>query len=208
MLTKTYQWGDCSVLDGELGKWKINTFTVKSAKDDLYKFMADFRAIRDGNADMIVPAGTYRRLLRKDASGWTVVMSNTPMERNTNYQARQSATGRVLINGLGMGMVLDGMLNKSEVEYVRVIEKDAELIKLVGAHYAGNSRIEIVHADAFEYTPAKGERFGYVWHDIWDDISEKNLPQMATLNRKYSRFTKLQGTWSRERVRKMQRRSY
>ncbi len=43
--------------------------------------------------------GKYRRL----SNNGEVVMSNTPMEINTCMEFIERATGRVLINGLGLG---------------------------------------------------------------------------------------------------------
>jgi hypothetical protein len=198
-----FKFGTVTVPDGQKGDWRVSTFTVLPEKDNLGLFMSNFRAIRDGNAFAVVHPGTYKRLTHKTRG---VIMSNTPMEVRTNIDAYFAAKGRVLINGLGLGMLLEGILHKPDVTYVRVIEAEQDVIDLVGPHFANDPRVEIVKADAYTYKPAKGEKFDYVWHDIWDEISADNLPKMATLNRKYARAAEAQGTWSREQVRRMERR--
>lgn len=193
-----FRLGTCTVPDGEKGPWKITTFTISPEDEKLY----NIRVLMNGTPGLRVRAGTYRRLSRNG----TVVMSNTPMEVATNREAYMAATGRVLINGLGLGMLLEAILSKPDVTYVRVIEIDQDVIDLVGPHFAHDPRVEIVHADAMTYKPAKGEHFDYAWHDIWDDISGDNLPQMATLGRRYNkRVATKQGWWSREWVRADQR---
>lgn len=159
--------------------------------------LANMRALRD-NPIMYCPPGDYVRLSHKLRG---CVMSNTPMEVRTAREAYYNATGSVLINGLGLGMVLEGILSKDDVTKVRVIEHDPDVISLVGPHFRDDPRVMIIHDDAFVYQSPKGERFDYVWHDIWDDISGDNLAAMAKLNRKYGSKADRQGTWSREVVR-------
>ena len=196
-----FQFGTVTVPDGKKGLWRIDTFTL--TEGDV--LMANLRARRDGNHELVCNPGTYRRLVNKVRG---CIMSNTPMEIRTAVEAYHHATGRVLINGLGLGMVLEGVLSKPDVTYVRVIEIDQDVIDLVGPHFANDPRVEIIRADAYLYKPAKGEQFDYVWHDIWDDISPDNLPLMAKLLRKYARRTPLQACWSRKMALRQKRRSH
>lgn len=199
-MISSFKLGTCTVPDGESGPWKIDTFTV--SKEEARFESA--RAIFSGNPIMRVSPGTYKRLTCK---GRGVVMSNTQMEVSTNYEAFRNSKGRVLINGLGLGMLLEAILSKPEVTYVRVIEKEQDVINLVAPHFASDPRVEIIHADAYEYIPAKGERFDYCWHDIWDEICYDNLGLMAKLGRRYGkRRSDGQGFWSRDLIRSNVRR--
>lgn len=194
--------GTCTVPDGVSGDWEISTFTVS----DIEAQMFNMRAVRDGGAVMAIRPGTYKKLTHKRRG---VIMSNTPMEVRTNRRAYERATGRVLINGLGMGMLLEAILSKPDVTYVRVIEIDPDVIKLTGPHFANDPRVEIVQADALTYKPAKGEVFDYVWHDIWDTIGEENLPEMATLGRRYgARRAGGQDWWARDVIRAQAKRGW
>lgn len=172
-----------SVPDGVCGDWRIESFTVSDQE-------SRWTALRP--REYVAP-GTYKRLMR----GRTVVMSNTPMEIRTNWSIVHRATGSVLINGLGLGMVLAAILEKPEVEAVTVVEIAEEVITLVGPTYQSDPRVEIIHADAMAYRPAKGQRFNAVWHDIWDYICADNLTQMRTLHRRYGRRADWQGSWCR-----------
>lgn len=195
MKREPFRLGTSTVPDGRRGPWAIETFTV-TKQDELRTLM---EAIGARNALLTVPAGTYKRLVHAERG---VVMSNTRMEVVTNSEAFKAATGRVLINGLGMGMLLEAILSKPDVTYVRVIEHDPDVIALVGPHFARDRRVEIIHADAYEYVPERGERFNYAWHDIWDTISPRNLPLMARLGRRYGkRRCDAQGFWAREWIR-------
>lgn len=202
--TDAFRFGTCTVPDGEMGPWKISTFTL--TEDDVA--FSNLRAAMRGNRLEYVSPGTYRKLTH---SARGVVMSNTQMEISTNYGAYLSSRGRVLINGLGLGMLLEGILSKRDdcgehvVSYVRVIEVDADVISLVGPHFAGDSRVEIIHADALSYSPPRSEPpFDFAWHDIWDAICADNLPDMSALGRKWNkRRAHSQDWWVRDECRRL-----
>lgn len=175
--------------DGACGEWRVDSFEI----DAEAATRTQIRAVVTGNHREYIAPGTYKRLMR----GNTVVMSNTPMEVDTNRSFVKRAHGRVLINGLGLGMVLQAVLRKPEVSHVTVIEISAEVIALVGPSFKDNPKVRIVQADALEYQPQKGEKFDAVWHDIWDDITADNLAQMHRLHRKYGRRASWQGSWCR-----------
>lgn len=188
--------GSVRAADGKRGPWSISTFTLDRRDAALHN-------IKNARSPgMWIREGTYKRLVHEKRG---VVMSNTPMEIRTNIEGALHATGRVHINGLGLGMLLDAVLSKPDVTFVRVVEIDKDVIALVGPNYEEeqrSGRLEIVHADAYEYAPPKGERYDYVWHDIWDDICEGNLPLMAKLTRRYRKpIAAKQGVWSRAYVR-------
>lgn len=194
-----FKFGTVTVPDGKAGPWEISTFTITD--DDVMLY--NLRHTINGNPEMVVKAGTYKRLTHDERG---VVMSNTPMEIRTAVECFNKATGRVLVNGLGLGMVLEGLLSKPDVTLVRVIEIDPDVIALHGNRYANDSRVEIICADAYKYKPAAGEEYDFVWHDIWDDISSRNLPLMAKLKRKYARRCNSQAAWSQPMAKRQARR--
>ena len=168
------------VPDGKRGHWVVERFKIPQ---NYLAFTYGHRA---------PSPGTYTRLLH----GSHCVMSDTDAEMRDHYGAVINAKGHILLNGLGIGMVLKGCLNKPEVTKATVIEIDPDVIALVGPHYT-DTRVEIVCADAYAYQPPKGVRYGMVWHDIWSDICSDNLEGMKKLHRKYGRRTDWQGSWCR-----------
>lgn len=84
---------DIPIPDARSGEWAIETFTVSEHESAMTRIRACL------HPEEYVPAGTYKRLVR----GRVIVMSNTPMELNTNRPIMRAGTGRVLINGLGLG---------------------------------------------------------------------------------------------------------
>ena len=191
----TLKFGTVSAPDGKRGPWRISTLTP--TEEDV--LLMNLRYVRDGKAYLCCPPGTYRRLTHETRG---VIMSNTPMEINTAQAAIRDARGNVFVSGLGLGMVVEAMLRKPEVLSVVVAELDHNVMSLVGPTV---SRIAAEHGkplvvnrcDVEAYTPAADERFDYAWHDIWDQIDDDNLPQMARIMDKFRPFTKQQACWSR-----------
>ena len=181
------------VPDGMQDHWRIETFTLSNAESEA----TGLRAIFKGD-DYFIPPGTYKRLMRDNV----VVMSNTPMEVRTNREFITQANGKVLINGLGLGMVLAEILKKPDVQSVTVIEASVEVIALVAPAFQSDPRVQIIHANAFEWQPAKDERFDVVWHDIWDCICAENVAEMRTLESKYIGRAWWQASWCREECEK------
>ena len=187
-----------TVPEGTIGPWSVQRFEVTESEAKIGTLRSAF------NGRGAITPGIYTQL-RHQRRG--LIMSDTPDEMRDHYPAVRHARDHVLINGLGLGMVLATILKKSDVARVTVIEISDDLIQLVGPHYMGDPRVEIVHADAFEYQPPRGARYGAVWHDIWDDLCGDNLEPMTRLKRKYGRRADWQGCWGEDYIRhQLQRR--
>lgn len=190
-----------SVPDGASGEWRVERFTITPQQSSFTRLRA---LIGDGGGRGYLPPGDYTALYR----GQTLVMSDTPDEIADHVEPIKFAFGRVLINGLGLGMVAKAMLDRPEVVHVTVVELSADVIALVGPSlkaYTDAGRLTIVHADAYAYTPPAGTRFAVVWNDIWDTISSANLEGMTRLHRKYGRRSMWIGSWARKACERMRR---
>jgi len=157
-----------------------------------------------GAGYLYVEPGTYARLVVND----TLMMTDTPMERRSNRHFVHTAHGRVLVAGLGIGMILHAVLRKKEVTHVTVLEKYADVVALVAPSLAKyRKRLTIVTTDVHDYRPAKGELFDVVYFDIWPTISTDNLPEIATLHRRAARWVDREnprrwvGSWMAEQLR-------
>lgn len=179
-----------SVPEGAQGDWRVDRFVVSDEDAKFARLRAVFKGVREE-----VPAGQYTRLTLHA----TTIMSDTPAEVRDHLDIIYRARGRVLINGLGLGMCAQAVLNKPEVEHVTIVEKSADVIALVAPHYVERfgDRLTVIEADALEWRPPKGVRYGAVWHDIWAAQSSENLPDMVKLHRRYGRCADWQGSWCR-----------
>ena len=158
--------------EGSVGDFSLKKFTITD-KD----FMAHFR--------MGISNGDYIRLMHRGEC----VMSDTNMEKRTNYPFCLKAYGEVLIGGLGIGMIILAIQDKPEISHITVIEKYPEVIKLVGNNLPLNNKVEIINADVFDWKPSSGKKYNCIYMDIWNwvnqDIYKK---EMVPLTRKYSHY--------------------
>ena len=181
------------VPEGRSGDWEVARYTVSEDDAKRDEMHARIQAIQ-GRPYRPVPAGSYTRLtLHGD-----VVMSDTPSELHDHREpVRRAVLGRVLVNGLGLGVVLQAVLDEPAVEHLTVVEASPDVIALVAPHWRARygDRLTVVNADAFEWRPPKGARYDIVWHDIWSDITTDNLPEMRRLHAKYRMRCGWQGSW-------------
>jgi len=184
------------VPEGVSGGWAVERFSVTPEQESFQQLRC---ALNPQRPARIVPAGEYTRLVRNG----NVVMSDTPDEIRDHLEPMGRARGLCLVNGLGLGVVVQGMLRMVDVERVTVVERSGDVIRLVAPHYQERygDRVEIVHADAFAWRPPRGVRYDVVWHDVWDDICADNLPEMARLKRRYASKAVWQGCWCQDECR-------
>lgn len=129
----------------------------------------------------------YVKLVKK---GEGVMMSDTPMERNTNRHFIQNANGDVLIFGLGLGLVILPLLKKKDVKSIIVIELYQDLIDVVlpilKKHDTEN-KLSVQHGDCFEAHKSfpKEQKFDCIYGDIWIDICVDNYEEMKILTKNW-----------------------
>jgi hypothetical protein len=192
------------VPEGQSGEWRVERFVMDEAKAQLDAVMS----IHNGHG-RFVPAGKYTALYRNH----TVIMSDTPDEIHDHLHFIHRATGRVLIAGLGLGVVLQAVASKPEVGRVLVIEKSPDVIKLVESHWKAKrwgKKFEVINADIFEWRPAPRETWNSAWFDVWDNLCTDNLEEMAKLHRRYARRVDNYASWGHrilKRKREQERRS-
>jgi spermidine synthase len=167
---------------GKSGDAEITHFTVSKAASD----MTALRAFQHPGA--YVQPGDYARLV----VGRTLMMTDTQNEKRTNFEVVYQAKGHVFIAGLGIGMILHPIAAKPEVIKITVLEKSQGVIDLVAKTLP--AKVGVVQGDIFEYKPEKGTKFDCIYFDIWPFITPDNLPEMATLHRRFARC-KTQGGW-------------
>lgn len=155
--------------DGKVGNFELSHFEI--GKDDMY-------AIFHG-----IPSGKFIRLTNRGE----VVMSDTSMEKRTNADFVRNAHGKVLVGGLGIGLILLAIQDKEEVEQITVVEKNKEVIELVGKQLPLNSKVNIVNDDVFTYKPLF--KYNTIYMDIWNYINEDVYKEeMKPLISRYRRY--------------------
>jgi hypothetical protein len=186
----------CTVPEGVSGAWAIERYTLDRTYEPQQGFATVMQYVT-GNPVRAVPPGSYTRLVRADSDARVVVMSDTPAEmREHSAFVRRAAkhhAARVLVFGLGLGVCIDALLKRRTVAHVDVVELSSDVRALVGSHLLtrwGAARLTIHAGDAHTWEPPDpSARWHETWFDIWDAISDSNLPEMATLKARFAART-------------------
>lgn len=202
-MTDTLTWRDrleVDVPEGELNGVRISRFTVE--RDSIENIRLAFSP--GGPRDC--RPGTYTRI---DRNG-TLWMSDTDAERRDHWaplhEISKPHVRRVLVNGLGLGMIVHGALTYEHVEHIDVVEINADIIALVGPHYEKSGRVTIHHADAFDMEWPKGTTWDVGWSDIWPTLCVDDLDEHARMNRKYGRRCTWHQCWGNALLKSERRR--
>jgi hypothetical protein len=140
---------------------------------------------------------SYTRLFIKDE----LVMTDADFEIDTNEEFVYQARGRVLVAGLGIGLVLGPLIKKKSVESVLVIEKSEDVIKLVGGQYK-SSKVEIWQGDILStrivkfidsYVEDHG-KFHTIYFDIWPNICTTYGDEIRSLKLSFRKYL-VKGGW-------------
>ena len=176
---------------GKKGDWEVSRFCVSASDIAIHNMREPARSITPGD---------YTRLTH----GGEVVVSDTPAECRDHFPLFGHLIGNMLINGLGIGVALQGALDQQAVEHVTVIEIAEDVITLVAGHYQERygARLSVIHADALFWKPPKGTRYDAVWHDIWPTICGDHWHEMKRLHRRYGHWCNWQDSWCRSQIRR------
>jgi hypothetical protein len=146
----------------ELGRARLALWSVSA---DEARVAASLQRIWSPEAEgHPLPAGDHTVLL---VDG-DLAMTDAPFCLRNYAHFLEAVEGDVLLTGLGLGCLVLGLLAKPEVRSITVLELHAEVLELVGPH-CRDRRVELIHADAFAWTPPPGRRWDAAMLDISDD---------------------------------------
>ncbi len=188
------------VPEGKSGEWAIQKFIIE---DDIRLLRIQMK-----EPSRVPKVGeTYTQLMQDKA--YDPMMSDTPAEIRDLIEPwlkfKEPWVDRVLINGLGLGIVLKMALAQPHIQHIDVVEIEPDVIKLVAPSY-DDPRVQIHAGNAYTIKWPKGQEWSVVWHDIWPNICTDNLEGMGTLHRRYGRRVVWQGSWQREYLQYQRRR--
>lgn len=187
----------------QIGVATISTFEFSRKADPIFAI----RAAMDG---MAIYDGKYVRL---HVDG-VLMMSDTQMEKSSNYTFCKKANGHVLIAGLGIGLIVKNILPKLKdgtITKVTIIEKYQDVIDLVSPYFTDDN-IEVICSDIFDYEPPKGIKYDTVYFDIWPEITQDNLEEIKLLHNRYknkinrSNPNHFMNSWMKEYLQNQKRR--
>ena len=188
-----------------LGNWSINSSILSEREAIIGKLKLTQESL--SFPEMGIPPGCYKRLISLENK--EVMMSNTWAEIGGHYNLFNNASGRVLINGLGLGIAAWIVDKLPKVDEIWIQEIDLNIIELIHPSIMRNTlKVQIFQGDAFypDFShPAFDTKFDYIWNDIWPSYCPENIPEFKELRRVYRsesnyppELTSSIGCWSEE----------
>lgn len=96
------------------------------------------------------------------------------------------ARGRILISGLGLGFSLYKLLKIPKVQYIRVIEKNQNVIDLVKPFFKEYfDKVDFVNGDIFNYK--LNDSFNIIYHSIWYHKQDIMNEEISILKNKFEK---------------------
>lgn len=105
--------------------------------------------------------------------GREVVMVDDPLNWYGMQDLAKNCKGKVLIAGLGLGLILHALQSNNEVTEIYVIESNKDVIDLMKNNIPTDSRIKIIH------------------EDFWDYIDKIGLNRFEDINEKFKEYIKI-----------------
>jgi hypothetical protein len=117
---------------------------------------------------------TIRMLLAEGSLGDTMWMSDSPSEiEDMENLAHRAKSGKVLVAGLGMGLLTEILASKPEVHVVDVIEISSDIAEMIAPFLS--DKVNVVVADFSEWLNETDGNYDAVILDIWKDLNLDDL---------------------------------
>lgn len=176
---------------GRSGRWRVERLTIPLPPEGF---------VDDRPAWAQDEPGNYTQLLCDDE----LFMSDLYVEIHTQAPAIDEARrrgGRILITGLGLGLVVEAILAEPRpaVTEVVVIEQSPDVIALVEPYLRERygPLVRVVEHDALTYQTLAGEHFTVGWHDIWPSPQDPiATAQSHELIERFAPVCDWQGSWA------------
>ena len=118
-------------------------------------------------------------LQEKRGSRWHTWMVDDPPHWYAMDIYAQAAKGRVLVAGLGLGLICHCLANNPEVMSIDVIEKSQDVIELAGSLIPRDERMEVYHTDLNSWIEENnGYPYDTIIVDLWTTSSGQKKMDM------------------------------
>lgn len=105
----------------------------------------------------------------KDAKIWWVWMVDDPPHWWSMQDYARNSIGNVLVAGLGLGLVVHELLDKSDVDSITVVERNKDVIDLISPLLpkAEGVKFQIINKDFYDFIHESEEDFDRIIVDLW-----------------------------------------
>ena len=158
------------------GKFRIKHRNYPpGAKLPIVSFRTAYMTGQKASAALFIDGLRVHELFQKDQGVW---MTDIPQELVQMRAFARSARGKVLIGGLGLGLLAHFVAQKDSVAHVDIVENSKDVIKLCWNNDMGTSReilkkCRVYEADLYKFLKGvKTWRWDRAYFDIWQGTNE------------------------------------
>lgn len=117
------------------------------------------------------------------------VMLDDPLHWLGMKLIAEASIGKVLVGGLGLGLIVHHLVNNKEVKKIVIYEINKDVIDLIKPLLPKDKRIKIVNKDFF-YQPWRKDIYNTIINDLWIKSSFNKL-KVAGSNDDFNIYTQL-----------------
>lgn len=180
--------GILDIPEGTSGDFSI-THDVKPAGTELLSWNPRVALFGQRGESVTYAEPTRWHTLREGDGIW---MTDLPIEQRQMDDLVRSASGRVLVGGLGLGYAVVALAAKPRVKEIVVVEKSRDVINLVWPWTVQRvadlqlpcQKLTIANADLFDYLKVTPDRYPWGLFDIWQGDGETTFHTMVVPLRK------------------------
>jgi len=131
-------------------------------------------------------------LQERVGDAWRDWMVDSPYEWYAMVEyAMRTEPSNVLVGGLGLGLILNCLADRKDLDMIKVVEINTDVINMISPHLPRDKRIEIIQGDFFKVVPKlsrNGETFNTVIVDIWAGYVPEYLEKFKEARDMLNRF--------------------
>lgn len=151
---------DCParIPEGESGSWRVAHLLKSGGQYPFYGLL--------GTDFLAMPPHKITALQERRNGGWHDWMTDDPIYWHMMAVYAAMSKGRILVLGLGLGLVLRHLMQNPRAREVVVVERQPEVIEMVWGKFSLDERFRLEWGDFFDLVGSLGE-FDAVIADLW-----------------------------------------
>lgn len=111
-------------------------------------------------------------LEEKNNKGNNIWTTDYLEEQTSQFDYVSHFKGKVLVGGLGIGLIIKYLEDLKDVTEIVVVENQKQIIDLAKPVLDTCKKTRVVHRDLYKYLKNCKDRFNYAYYDIWQEANK------------------------------------
>lgn len=126
---------------------------------------------------------TSLEIKNNETKAWTTWMVDDPPHFWSMQDYAKNSIGRVLVAGLGLGLVTHELLNNVDVDSITIIEMNKDVIDLISpllptVEKIGSTEFRIINKNFYDFIHESEENFDRIIIDLWTSGSKEETTRI------------------------------